>query len=216
MKTSEEFLAQIYEKYEREKTQRARRRKRLHTTMAVVAACLLLMIGVAGSQGWIALPGDFTGEDVLNATENAAPTDAWNENPDRDQAALPGADEDEDVDGAGDIDALPNDGKSPEAQEGGDSISGYYLLPRVWITEATSDEGGEGGTADQVIPGVEGLEAVEELLVRLDDAGRVTRAESKQKNWQQTYDYQVQVEREPQQFEFYYITGEVDWNEVWK
>lgn len=188
MKTNEEFLAQVYEKYTQEQRQRAQRKKRMRTAATTVAVCMVLLIGVMGTDGFTALRDHMIGEDAMNSVDSAAPDNA-----------------------------APDDAVSGDAMPGdADGIAGYYLLPRVTISSSTAvqDSAAESDASLQVVPGREGVEAVEKILAALRDEDRVIAAGEEIEDWQATYRYQVEIEETPQQVEFYYIIGEVDWHEA--
>lgn len=94
--------------------------------------------------------------------------------------------------------------ESDESTKLGGQVDSYYMLPAASLTDAAGNgERCSGGDA---------VEALERRVEVLAEAGDAVRSDKPVEDWQDAYAYELQIEREPQVFTYYYINEEADWD----
>ena len=208
MKDREEFLASVYAKRDAELVKRKKYKKRMISGLSAAAACLVLTVGLAEMDVLdfmgAAAEGSFDGAAVESITENEAPSDNLREEGTDDRDTLtPGA-----VLGQA---APPKDIYDLVTDEN-DSELAYYCLPCFTIElyeEKCASATQGGGIAD-----VEKVQVwVDELLEKGQGCNVDGRLEDAAELKMDEVTCIVTIEREPQQKEIYYLTGEVGWYE---
>ena len=193
MKNDKEFLDRVYEKRDAALSRRKICRKRLLSGGTAFAACMVLMVG-----GW---QMDLFGVSYDSATmEMASPEDlnAVTEMvPESDQAS-----HETDRVEPGTSSAAENDESSKLAGQ----VDNYWMLPAANLTDAS-------GNSDRCSGGEE-VEALERRAEALAEAGNAVRSDKPVEDWQEEYAYELQIEKEPQVFTYYYIDEEGDMDET--
>ena len=200
MKNDKEFLDRVYEKRDAALSRRKICRKRLLSGGTAFAACMVLMVG-----GW---QMDLFRVSYDSATmEMASPEDlntVTEMAPESDKASL-GSDqashETHRVE-PGTSAAAENDESSKLAGQ----VDNYWMLPAANLTDAA-------GNSDRCSGGEE-VEALERRAEALAEAGNAVRSDKPVEDWQEEYAYELQIEKEPQVFTYYYIDEEGDMDET--
>lgn len=208
MKDREEFLASIYAKRDAELAKRKKYKKRLVSGLSAAAACLVLTLGLAEMDVLdfmgAAAEGSFDGAAVESITENEMAEDCLREEGTEDRDTVtPGA--------------VPGQAAPPKeiydlVTDENDSELAYYCLPRFTIElhEEKSASATHGGGLDDV-------EKVQAWVDRLAENGQVFHIDGRLEDAAELKMDEVTcivtIEREPQQKEIYYLTGEVGWYE---
>ena len=221
MKDREEFLASVYTKRDAELVKRKKYKKRVVSGLSAAAACLVLTVGLAEMDVLdfmgAAAEGSFDGAAVESITENEAASNSSMEKVDdsaaEDSLREEGAeDRDTVTPGAAPGQAAPPKDIYDMVTDENDSELAYYCLPRFTIEEygdgcASATHGGSIADVEKVQTWVDELiEKGQAFHVdgRLEDAAELKMDE---------VTCIVTIEREPQQKEIYYLTGEVGWYE---
>lgn len=241
MKDREEFLASVYAKRDNKLARKKQYKKRMVASFSTAAACLVLMVGLVqadvvdflpaasgeeGSDG-AAMEGITENEsaaagagmensDSLNGLEGCYREDGVAESSDvngvGEPAVEPEAAPEQNKDSHKDIYTVPSDQNMADAD--GVSPNAYYALPRVIIEDRSTD----GEATAMYAAGVEKVEKVQAWVDQLAEKGQVMMvADNSQPGTgslkMEEVSYIVTIEREPQQKEIYYLTGEVGWYE---
>ena len=208
MKDREEFLASVYAKRDAELVKRKKYKKRMISGLSAAAACLVLTVGLVQSDVLdfmgAAAEGSFDGAAVESVTENEAPEDSLREEgaDDRD-TVTPGA-----VPGQA---APPKDIYDLVIDEN-DSELAYYCLPcfTIELYEENCASATQGG-------GIADVEKVQNWVDELMEKGQGCNVDGRLEDAAELKMDEVTcivtIEREPQQKEIYYLTGEVGWYE---
>ena len=193
MKNDKEFLDRIYEKRDAALSRRKICRKRLLSGGTAFAACMVLMVG-----GW---QMDLFGVSSDSATmEMASP-----ENVNAVTEMAPGSDQASH--GTDRVEAGSSaESKRDESSKLSGQVDNYYMLPAASLTDAA-------GNSDRCSGGEE-VEALERRAEALAEAGNAVRSDKPVEDWQEEYAYELQIEKEPQVFTYYYIDEEGDLDET--
>lgn len=193
MKNDKEFLDCVYEKRDAALSRRKICRKRLLSGGTAFAACMVLMVG-----GW---QMDLFGVSSDSATmEMASPEDlnaVTEMMPGSDQASH----ETNRVESGTSADA-----ESDESSKLAGQVDSYWMLPAASLTDAA-------GNSDRCSGG-EAVEALERRAEALAEAGNAVQTDEPLENWQEEYACELQIEKEPQVFTYYYINEEGDLDET--
>ncbi|MGN1414225.1 MAG: hypothetical protein ACI4WY_08260 [Anaerovoracaceae bacterium] len=200
MKNDKEFLDRVYEKRDAALSRRKICRKRLLSGGTALAACMVLMVG-----GW---QMDLFGVSSDSATmEMASPEDlnaVTDMAPESDQASL-GSDQ-----ASHETDRVePGTSAGAESDESSKlagQVDSYYMLPAASLTDAA-------GNSNRCSGGEE-VEKLERRAEALAEAGNAVRSDEPVEDWQEKYAYELQIEKEPQVFTYYYINEEGDLDET--
>ena len=215
MKDRAEFLESIYAKRDAAVEEQKKKKKRMTAVLSTAAACLVLMVGIAQTD-ILDFMGTASGE---GATDGAA-MDSVNEagnfvsgeviTEDSCTEVLPeDAAQKEDIvtdDFAADLNRIDGDAAAPG--------QAYYMLPCVTIEdrsvegEATAMHAAGTEVAEKVQAWVDQLAEKGQVAVITDDLQTETGSLSEDE-----ITCIVTIEREPQQLEVYYLTGDVGWYE---
>ena len=210
MKDREEFLASVYAKRDAELAKRKKYKKRVVSGLSAAAACLVLTVGLAEMDVLdfmgAAAEGSFDGAAVESITENEAPSNSSMEKVDDSMTeardtATPGT-----VPGQA---APPKDIYDLVTD---DSQTQYYCLPcfTIELYEENCASATQGGGIDDV----EKVQTwVDELMEKGQGCNVDGRLEDAAELKMDEVTCIVTIEREPQQKEIYYLTGEVGWYE---
>ncbi|MGN0715613.1 MAG: hypothetical protein ACI4LN_07300, partial [Anaerovoracaceae bacterium] len=164
------------------------------------AACMVLMVG-----GW---QMDLFGVSSDSATmEMASPEDmnaVTEMAPGSDQASL-GSDQ-----ASHETDRVePGSSAGAESDESSKlagQVDNYWMLPVASLTDAA-------GNSDRCSGGEE-VEKLERRAETLAKAGNAVQTDEPMENWQEEYAYELQIEKEPQVFTYYYINEEGNLDET--
>ena len=193
MKNDKEFLDRIYEKRDAALSRRKICRKRLYSGIAAFAACMVLMVegwqmdlfGISSDSATMEMASP---ENVNAVTEMAAGSNQASHGTDR---VEPGS---------------SAESESDESSKLADQVDSYYMLPAASLTDAA-------GNSDRCSGGEE-VEALERRAEALAEAGNAVRSDKPVEDWQEEYAYELQIEKEPQVFTYYYIDEEGDMDET--
>ena len=193
MKNDKEFLDRVYEKRDAALSRRKICRKRLLSGGTAFAACMVLMVG-----GW---QMDLFGVSSDSATmEMASPEDL---NAVTEMA--PGSDQEshgtDRVEQGSSVD-LERD----ESSKLGEQMDNYYMLPAASLTDAAGNS--------QSCSGGEAVETLERRAKALAGSGDAVQSDVPLEDWEKEYAYELQIEKEPQVFTYYYIDEEGDLDET--
>ena len=199
MKDREEFLASVYAKRDAALAEQKRKKKRAAAVLSTAAACLVLMVGL--SQADVLDLGAGSSEGAADGAAMESINEAMTE--DSYAEALP---EDATEDSTADKDRMDLDTAAPD--------QAYYCLPCVTI----EDRSAEGEATAMHAAGIEVTEKVQAWVDQLAEKGQVAvifddlQTETSRLS-EDEITCIVTIEREPQQMEVYYLTGEVGWYE---
>ena len=207
MKDRDEFLASVYAKRDAALKEQKKKKKRMTAVLSTAAACLVLMVGLTQTDildiGAVFSSGDSAAEgmnesviiyDGAQITEDGMKDVIREDDARKDIASAPSS-------------VQPTDQDAPDQDDAAPGQS-YYMLPCVTIECMNSEEGWAMHSAD-----METTEKVQAWVDGLAENGQVLRSEEEALlNGDEIY-YIVTIEREPQQKEIYYLTGEVGWYE---
>ena len=208
MKDREEFLASVYAKRDAELAKRKKYKKTLVSGLSAAAACLVLILGLAEMDVLdfmgAAAEGSFDGAAVESITENETAEDCLRAEGTEDRDTV--------TPGAAPGQAAPPKDIYDLVTDENDSELAYYCLPRFTIElyEEKSASATHGGGLDDV-------EKVQAWVDRLAENGQVFHIDGRLEDAAELKMDEVTcivtIEREPQQKEIYYLTGEVGWYE---
>ena len=193
MKNDKEFLDRVYEKRDAALSRRKICRKRLLSGGTTFAACMVLMVG-----GW---QMDLFGVSSDSATMEMASSENVNAvtemAPGSDQASH-GTDR---VEQGSSVDL-----ESDESSKLAGQVDSYRMLPAASLTDAA-------GNSDRCSGG-EAVEALERRAEALAGSGDAVQSDEPLEDWEKEYAYELQIEKEPQVFTYYYIDEEGDLDET--
>ena len=207
MKDREEFLASIYAKRDAVLKEQKRKKKRMTAALSTAAACLVLMVGLTQTDmldlGAGSSEGAADGAAMESINEAAGFISEEEISEDSYTEALP---EDTTEDSAADKDRVDLDTAAPG--------QAYYMLPCVTI----EDRSVEGEATAMHAAGIEVTEKVQAWVDQLAEQGQVAAISDDLQSATGSSNTDevtciVTIEREPQQLEVYYLTGEVGWYE---
>ena len=85
-------------------------------------------------------------------------------------------------------------------------VDNYWMLPAANLTDAA-------GNSDRCSGGEE-VEALERRAEALAEAGNAVQSDEPLEDWEKEFAYELQIEKEPQVFTYYYINEEGDLDET--
>ena len=193
MKNDKEFLDRVYEKRDAALSRRKIYRKRLYSGVAAFAACMVLMVGgwqmdLFGVSSDSATMEMASPENVNAVTEMAPESDQEMHETDR---VEPGS---------------SAESESDESSKLAGQVDSYYMLPAASLTDAA-------GNSDRCSGG-EAVETLERRAEALAETGDAVQSDEPLEDWEKEYAYELQIEREPQVFTYYYINEEGDLDET--
>ena len=193
MKNDKEFLDRVYEKRDAALSRRKIYRKRLYSGVAAFAACMVLMVGgwqmdLFGVSSDSATMEMASPENVNAVTEMAPESDQEMHETDRVEAGSSAESE------------------SDESSKLAGQVDSYYMLPAASLTDAA-------GNSDRCSGG-EAVETLERRAEALAETGDAVQSDEPLEDWEKEYAYELQIEREPQVFTYYYINEEGDLDET--
>ncbi len=197
MKNDKEFLDRVYEKRDVALSRRKICRKRLLSGGTAFAACMVLIMG-----GW---QMDLFGVSSDSATmEMASPEDlntVTDMAPESDQASLGSDQASHETDR---VEPGTSAAENDESSKLTGQVDNYWMLPAASLTDAA-------GNSDRCCGGEE-VEKLERRAEALTETGDAVRSDEPVEDWQEEYAYELQIEKEPQVFTYYYIheEGELD------
>ena len=193
MKNDKEFLDRVYEKRDAALSRRKICRKRLYSGVAAFADCMVLMVG-----GW---QMDLFGVSSDSATMEMASS----ENVNAVTEMAPGSDQ-----AMHETDRVePGNSAESESDESSKlsgQVDSYRMLPAASLTDAAGNS--------QSCSGGEAVETLERRAKALAGSGDAVQSDEPLEDWEKEYAYELQIEREPQVFTYYYINEEGDLDET--
>ena len=93
-----------------------------------------------------------------------------------------------------------------ESSKLGEQMDNYYMLPAASLTDAAGNS--------QSCSGGEAVETLERRAKALAGSGDAVQSDEPLEDWEKEYAYELQIEREPQVFTYYYINEEGDLDET--
>ena len=215
MKDREEFLASVYAKRDAALAEQKKKKKRAAAALSTEAACLVLMVGITQTD-MLDFIGISSGEEAADGaamesfneagnfiSDEAVTEDSCTEALTEDAVQKP---ENATAGSTADKDRLDLDTAAPG--------QAYYMLPCVTI----EDRSIEGEATAMHAAGFEVTEKVQAWVDQLSECGQVAMISDDLQSETERLDADeitciVTIEREPQQKEVYYLTGEVGWYE---
>ncbi len=193
MKNDKEFLDRVYEKRDAALSRRKICRKRLYSGVAAFAACMVLMVGgwqmdLFGVSSDSATMEMASPENVNAVTEMAPESDQAMHETDR---VEPGS---------------SAESKRDESSKLSGQVDNYYMLPAASLTDAAGNS--------QSCSGGEAVETLERRAEALAWSGDAVQSDEPLEDWEKEYAYELQIEKEPQVFTYYYINEEGDLDET--
>ena len=193
MKNDKEFLDRVYEKRDAALSRRKICRKRLYSGVAAFAACMVLMVGgwqmdLFGVSSDSATMEMASPENVNAVTEMAPESDQAMHETDR---VEPGS---------------SAESKRDESSKLSGQVDNYYMLPAASLTDAA-------GNSDRCSGGEE-VDKLERRAEALAETGDAVQSDVPLEDWEKEYAYELQIEKEPQVFTYYYIYEEGDLDET--